>query len=110
MMILRDLRNQRKLSQRDIAEFLGITQQAYANYENGNREPDLQTLKKLADYFGVLTDFLLEDNAQLPSDIVDEQAQALYEKRKVLFDKSAKASPKDMDYIINLVDRLTGGE
>lgn len=46
------------IPQQTIADYLGITRQAYSNYENGNRNPDNETLLKLADYFGVSVDTL----------------------------------------------------
>lgn len=57
--VLRKLREERNLTQKDIASFLGLTRQAIASYEHAKREPDYETLKKLADFFGVSVDFLL---------------------------------------------------
>lgn len=57
--MLRKLREERQLSQRDIAEHLGITRQAVALYESGKREPDYRILKMLADFFRVSVDYLL---------------------------------------------------
>lgn len=57
--ILRQLREERQLSQKDIAGHLGITRQAVALYELGKREPDYRILKTLADFFGVSVDYLL---------------------------------------------------
>ncbi len=62
MLKLKELRNIRKVSQEDVANYLGITQQAYANYERGARKPDPDTLSKLADYFDVSVDYLLGRN------------------------------------------------
>ncbi len=42
-----------------MADFLGITRQAYSKYENGQSEPDIETINKLADFFDVTTDYLL---------------------------------------------------
>jgi len=56
---LKELRIEKKATQREIAEFLGITYQAYSNYEKGTREPSHETLLLLADYFNVTTDYLL---------------------------------------------------
>jgi len=57
--MLKQLREENKLSQKDIANFLGITRQAVASYELAKREPDYDVLKKLADYFDVSIDYLL---------------------------------------------------
>lgn len=46
-------------TQKEMAEIFGISRQAYANYEIGNREPDFETLNKIANYFNVSTDYLL---------------------------------------------------
>lgn len=53
---------QRKLNnmtQREVAEFLGITQPSYIRYEKGLAEPSFANLVKLADLFDVSTDYLL---------------------------------------------------
>lgn len=56
---IRELRKERRLAQKSIADYLGITRQAIAAYENNKREPGYETLCKLADYFNVSTDYLL---------------------------------------------------
>lgn len=56
---LRELRHNKNLSQADVAEFLRISRQAYNFYETGKREPDNETLQKLASFFDVSTDYLL---------------------------------------------------
>lgn len=56
---LKRLRKERNLTQQDMADFLGITRQGYAKYENGQAETDLETLKKLANFFNVTTDYLI---------------------------------------------------
>lgn len=59
MEVLKQLRKQNKKSQQEIADFLGVNRGTYTNYELGKREPDFETLKKLAQYFNVSIDFLL---------------------------------------------------
>ena len=65
---LRRLRGE--LSQAAFARFLGISQPRYANYELGNREPDLITLCNIADITGKTTDELLgrKNLSQSPPD------------------------------------------
>lgn len=48
------------LSQEKIAQKLKVSQRAYSNYETGTREPDHNTLIRIADYFNVSLDYLLE--------------------------------------------------
>ena len=57
---LKELRNKSGLTQQDVANTLGFTnQQRYNYYETGKREPDNDTLVQLANLFDVTTDFLL---------------------------------------------------
>ncbi|MDQ0873752.1 transcriptional regulator with XRE-family HTH domain [Paenibacillus sp. V4I3] len=56
---IEQLREREKITQKNLALKLGIARTTYSGYENGAREPDLETLKKIADYFEVSTDFLV---------------------------------------------------
>ena len=56
---LNELRKEKGLAQKDVAEYLGITKSAYGFYEQNRREPSPETIKKLADYFEVSADYLL---------------------------------------------------
>lgn len=58
-MILKEIRKAKGISQDKAAEDLGISLRAYQNYEYGAREPNLEMLNKLADYFEVTVDYLL---------------------------------------------------
>lgn len=57
---LKELREDNKLTQYDLAEVLNLTQQTISLYESNKRQPDYETLVKVADYFSVTVDFLLE--------------------------------------------------
>ncbi len=59
------LRKSKGLTQKEIAEHIGVSRQAYANYESGNREPDFKTLLKLAEYLDVSTDYLLGETDEI---------------------------------------------
>lgn len=56
---LKKLRKERKLTQKDIATFLNISQPAYQQFESGKKKMNLETMEKLADFFNVSTDYLL---------------------------------------------------
>ena len=47
------------LTQKQVAEVLGISQPSYIRYENGGSEPSLENLVRLADLFDVSVDYLL---------------------------------------------------
>lgn len=67
MEYLKKLRAEKGVSQQIVADYLEITRQAYSNYENGNRDPDNETLLKMAEYFGVSVDFLLRGQKETPA-------------------------------------------
>lgn len=53
------LRKERNMSQSETAKKLNISTSTLSMYETGNREPNNELLSKLADFFGVSTDYLL---------------------------------------------------
>ena len=55
---VKELRKARKMTQRQMANALGITERSYQRYEAENN-PNNETLIKLADFFDVSTDYLL---------------------------------------------------
>lgn len=56
---LRRLRTERMLTQAALGEELGLSESTVCLYERGDREPSFNTLCRLADFFGVTTDYLL---------------------------------------------------
>ena len=56
---LLQLRDERKLSRKAVAEQLHIVERTYQRYANGEREPTASTLAELADFYGVTTDYLV---------------------------------------------------
>ena len=56
---LKIARERKGLSQKDIAETIGVAKSTYSLYESGNREPNVQTIKKIADLLNVSADELL---------------------------------------------------
>lgn len=61
---LKKLREERNLSQSDFAKDIGLTRSAISMYELGKREPNLETLKKFADFFNVSIDELIDKNKE----------------------------------------------
>lgn len=57
--ILTELRREKNIGQKELAAYLSLSTGTISNYENGVHFPDLRTLCKLADYFDVTTDYLL---------------------------------------------------
>ena len=76
--ILSRLRKEKKLSQRQAAADLGISQALLSHYENGVREPGLAFLSRVCDYYGVSADYLLGRAAcRVPSSVTEEELAEL---------------------------------
>lgn len=58
-MRLSELRKTKGVSQQVVADFVDVDRSTYSRYENGEVRPDINTITKLAGYFGVSTDYLL---------------------------------------------------
>lgn len=56
---LKQLRKSQTISEKDLAARFGITPRAWRFYEQGSREPNIELLIKIADYFDVSLDFLV---------------------------------------------------
>lgn len=56
---LKTLREEKKLTQQEVAEKLGISRGRYSQYELNSRLPDYDLLIKIADFFGVTVDYLV---------------------------------------------------
>ena len=66
---IKALRDLKGWSQEDLAEKLGISRSAVGNYEQGTREPDLETLENLADTFNCTMSYLVEPISELQDEV-----------------------------------------
>ena len=57
---MRDLREDHDKTQQQIADYLNMHRSVYRRYESGERETPAWVIVKLAEYYGVSTDYLLE--------------------------------------------------
>ena len=60
---IRDLREDRDLRQRQVADYLNCSQQVYSNYELGQRDIPTDVLIKLATFYDVSVDYLLNQTS-----------------------------------------------
>ena len=115
--IFKRIREQSGLTQQQMADKLGISRSAIGMYEKGEREPNFETLELIADTFNVDMNFLLDkkpttevipDTYYLDKE-AKEAAQFLYENPdyKVLFDASRKVKKEDIDFVKQMIDRMT---
>ncbi len=109
-MLIRELREDRDIKQKVIAEYLGISQQTYSNYENGHREIPIWAVTKLAEYYKVSTDYLLGANtAYLGNTNLREKYLGDVTIHDVVFDLQ-KLNTKDRRDLLRYIRFLENGE
>lgn len=94
--ILRMLRAKHKLTQQDIGDIVGMTGQAVSRWENNLTEPDNESLKKLAKYFNVSTDYLLGIEEREETNPIDD----------ILFSKAKDLSDEDKKAVLGIINAL----
>lgn len=105
---LKLLRNNNKITQRQLAKDLNVSPSTIALYETGDRNPDSIMLKKIASYFNVSIDYLLgntnietpyqEFQGNTPKEI-DPETMKLLEKIATLSEESKKDLQKQIDLL-----------
>lgn len=70
--VLKELRSEKGITQKQLGDAVGVSQQAVNSYENSETQPEFSVLVKIADYFNVSTDYLLRhsDPAYLNEDVL----------------------------------------
>lgn len=90
-MKLRSLRMSRKLSQTEVAERIGYNRASLSNYETGRRLPNINELKKFAEFYGVGLDYFGVASK-------DELIEVLSRARKVFEDENIDRNKKEELY------------
>ena len=101
---IRRLCEERGIRLSTLAAGIGVRSSVFSELKSGRtRQLSVGTLQNTADYFGVPQSYLLDD-----ADGADALQEQLFQKRKLLFDKSGKASAEDLDRILKIVDAIVG--
>ena len=82
---LRKLRKELGVNQDALAQYLNISRPAYSQYETGNRNPDWNTISRLADYFQVSADYLL-GRTEIKDAVISNDGQFLTKEQLDLLD------------------------
>ncbi|WP_330366115.1 helix-turn-helix transcriptional regulator [Phascolarctobacterium faecium] len=83
---LRELRLSKKLTQEETAKIIGVARGTYTHYELNKREPDNDTLLKIANLFGVTTDYLLGHTNSIEAKKTPKDLAKFLENTEVMFD------------------------
>lgn len=99
-MRLREIRKAKGLTMKDVAKILNVSESAVSQYENGKRELDYASMSKLADYFDVSIDYLLEREEKL---IVPENIKNVH---MAFYGGLDGLTQEDLDAVSNFVEFL----
>lgn len=106
---IKKLRRESGMSQAELAERLGVTNQAVSKWESGRSLPDITIVPALADVFGVTADFLLGGSGEGGSDEVweihtDGYVETSLEKRMDIFLKGLEKMPRSGQLLADAIN------
>ena len=107
--IIRNLRESRKLSQLEMSRRSGISQSTISAIEKGDRQPSMQMLEKLAEFFSVPTATLVQ-TAELDSVKFDQETVSLVlknQKVREIFDRIRYMEDSELNVVLTLVNALS---
>ena len=94
MLKLREIRKKCGLTMKELGAEIGVAESTISQYETGKREPDYETLLKLAEYFGTSVDVLLRGEPSSPS---PSRPLAEAELKFALFGDSENIDDEDLE-------------
>ena len=105
-MRLKELRTAAGKGQMEVAQAIGVARNTYSQYEIGSRNPDITALTKLANYFDVSVDYLIENDSDqqkkptgnaTPDELVENPLDA--ELRAVFY----SLNPDDQKFFLDMM-------
>lgn len=100
---LRLLREEAGVSQKHLAEVIGVSQQSINKYENHNIEPDIETLIRIADFFETSVDYLI-GHTTVRRKIENVTAYELNEEESHVMEQFRRLSPKQRGCIMVVME------
>lgn len=100
---LKLLRTKKGLSQQQLADIIGTSQQSINKYENHNVEPDIDTLIAFADFFNTSVDYLI-GNTDINRKIEPVHQYCLNDEEMSLIDGFRKLTKGEKDSIFAVVN------
>lgn len=117
--VLKELRTRSGFSQQELANTLGVSRSSISMFERGEREPNIEILELIADYFNVDMNYLL-GNSNYTTNIsqpaagyyinpeVAAYAQEIYDnpELRILMDATRDVTKEDLEFITQMVMKL----
>lgn len=100
---IRNLRKKKGITMKELGRLVDLSESTISVYETGKHTPDLTTLIRLADIFGVSVDYLLERKEEKQLDVLPRDIQEIA-------DILIKCSPREIAQVRGYVDRVYEGK
>ncbi len=97
--IIKGLREEKGLTQQQIADLVLMHRSNYSKVEKGERELSLEAINKIASYFGLTIDHLLNAEQNIPQEITTED-KSLMEQVKLI----AQLEPDEKNMVFKMMD------
>lgn len=104
---LKRLREAANISQKALADVIGVSQQSINKYENHNIEPDIETMIRLADYFNTSVDFLI-GHTDIPHKIEPVHPCDLNKREATIVDGYRRLTEKQRQSVELMIDAFLG--
>ena len=100
------LLREKKKTQKELCNHLGLKQQAFTNWKSGNNDSYKKYLPQIADYFGVSVGYLLGEEEKEKEPIVEDEFS---ESRKKLIDFASSVPEDKVDLILRVMQSIAEG-
>lgn len=104
---LKTLREDAHISQKSLADAIGVSQQSINKYENHNIEPDIGTLIRIADYFDTSVDYLV-GHSDVRHKVEIVHFYELNTKESIMLDGYRKLTPRQKQSIDFIIETYNG--
>lgn len=104
---IKELREKKKLTKKEIAKIIDVSERAYITYEYGQREPSMDTIIKLADFYEVTTDYLLGRETKKEPDVLTKLTKEynLTETERILVSAYLGISKEERTRFIETIEK-----
>lgn len=108
---LKQARLRKNMTQETLAKVVGVSKGSIGNYESGVSSPNEPILIKLLEVLEIDANFLYQDFVQADASLSDQDKAVLESLHQnpqlgLLFDRSSKMSPSDVDFMLQMADRI----
>jgi len=108
---LRELREEKGYLQKFVADKIGVRSNTLSGYENGTRSPDPEMIKKLADLYGVTTDYLLghevKDIDSMSDEEIDEEIKEIMKEVDVWYKNEPEDKREKLEMLRKIIKTFT---